>query len=330
MYLKKDVRTETRRVAESEITLPVFHICPSFSHQNLECYKNKTIHKHRVKSHCHNSRKPKLHCLKYFSTKQSVAVSCGEKELIPTCVSANADGSLKTTATSSINIFVASDKVEVFLDTQEVAKSAKEVMLENPLDLHGDSGEYYISMQKRITERMPSPYPSNCSDGEGIDNFFTKSYSREACMQTCFLKRLFYNCGSVYDRWQKFVTPDLEVDPNINSSMSDTEVSNCLKNYTEEATLTATKCGCPLACNETKISMQMSYTERHYGGYDLFVKYNPFEVTHVREIPEYPIEQFVADIGGLAGLVAGMSVISILEIIICAILTLFIKFRCLK
>ena len=85
--------------------------------------------------------------------------------------------------------------------------------------------------------------------------------------------------------------------------MKEKDVIACLKGFdlNDKINVTASKCGCPLACKETKITSQISYRDRHTGyGYDLSIKYEPFEYTHVKEIPEYPIEQFFADLGGLA------------------------------
>ena len=331
-YLNKDVRTETRSVEQSEMTLPVFHVCPDFMNYNLHCYNNKSIYDRTIgyeKRKCFQFVEPKLHCLRYTNNKQSIKIPCGEKQLIQGCVSANADGSMKATVNTFINIYIDSDLVNVFLDNQDNVLDAKEVTLENMLDFHfhRESGEYYVTLHPRITERQPYPYPSNCSNGEGIDNFFTKIYSREACVQSCLLKRLFYKCGVVYDRWRKFVSPGMSIDPGITANISENDALLCMRDFelTDEMNVTASSCGCPLACNDTKISTQISYRERYISGYDLYIKFNPFEITHVREIPEYPIEQFVADIGGLAGLVAGMSVISILEIIICVVLLVLVK-----
>ena len=333
-YLKKDVRTETRNVAQSEITLPVFHICADFINYNLYCHNNRSVFKkiHNKHVECLQLYEPKPHCLQYTNNKQSVDIPCGEKRIIPGCISANADGSLKTTASTYINIFIESDLVSVFVDDQKEAQSSKEVILEHSLNLYRESGEYDIILHKRVTERRPYPYPSNCSNGDGIDNFFTKSYSMETCVQSCLLKRLFYKCGTVYDRWKQFVTSDMKVNSSLVSPLSEEQVMSCFRDFElrDKMNITASTCRCPLACNETHISSQITHRDRYFGGYELFIKYYPFEVTHVKEIPEYPIEHFLADIGGLAGLVAGMSVISVLEIIVCLGVALFVKCKCFQ
>ena len=66
-----------------------------------------------------------------------------------------------------------------------------------------NTGVYEVELQKKIYDRLPSPYPSNCSDGDGIENFFTKRYSEEACQQSCQLRKIYPKCGAVFDRWAK-------------------------------------------------------------------------------------------------------------------------------
>ena len=103
-------------------------------------------------------------CLTYANNKQSTKISCGEKTIIPWCLSANVDESIKLTPIGYINIFVSSYMVNVFTDSQVDAKVAKEVLIENSLNLHRQSGDYDLTLYQRVIERKPYPYPSNCSN----------------------------------------------------------------------------------------------------------------------------------------------------------------------
>ena len=92
------------------------------------------------------------------------------------------------------------------------------------------------------------------------------------------------------------------------------ETVKCIKEIYQAKTSNST-CICPIACHEIRTFTRISHQDAYL--FQITFSYNPLEVVHAREIPEYPLEQFIADFGGLAGLVAGMSIISLLEIIIC-------------
>ena len=66
-------------------------------------------------------------------------------------------------------------------------------------------------------------------------------------------------------------------------------------------------------------------------------KYIKFEInvasniiTNVTEIATYPSTKFLPDIGGLLGLFSGMSVLSIIELIVCLALSIVTAFQKVK
>ena len=64
-----------------------------------------------------------------------------------------------------------------------------------------------LSIDETITKRrLPHPYPSNCTFGKGIENFFSTSYDQQSCIQSCFMRQMFHECHAVVDRWKPFMT----------------------------------------------------------------------------------------------------------------------------
>ena len=169
-------------------------------------------------------------------------------------------------------------------------------------------------MQKKIIKRQPSPYPSNCSDGKGIENLFTSTYSIEACMQSCYLRQMLKECGVVIDRWQRYIKPGEAHQEQIKNKTDD-QIKDCLDHFINYrySNKSDTHCYCPLPCRETRLQLHVNLGRPNLLYRFEFYHY-PFEITHETEVPEYPIEQFVADLGGLTGLLCGMSMLSILEI----------------
>ena len=183
---------------------------------------------------------------------------------------------------------------------------------------------YRVAIQKKQIERQPLPYPSNCSHGENIDNFFTTTYSREACIQSCNLKKMLRLCGTVVDRWKQFAESELKLYESIRNKQTEKEIRHCLKRFLYFPNTTDLQCDCPFACKETRSDLSVNLGRESIYAYVFQFRHYPLETTLVKEIPDYPIEKFLADIGGLVGLLCGMSILSLLEIVITVLISIVV------
>ena len=304
--------------------MPLIHICVDYSKYSLECYKNKSLYyKWSEESYCTQVPDPVIQCNVNPAFGDKIPISCDKDTLIPGCTTINIKKTLQVRADKKIIIYAFNEILDIFFDDHDDLENTKDVLQGKRMHIYYP-GEYKVELQKKIYNRLPSPYPSNCTYGHGVENFFAKRYSEEACLQSCQLRKMYLKCGAVFDRWSKFVTPNLKRERRNNQSIGYGQTAQCIKSVYEDANDTYLSCNCPRACHEIRTPMQISSRERHF--YEIMFSYHPFEVEHVTEYPEYPLEQFIADFGGLVGLVAGMSVMSLLEIIICLIIGLFTKF----
>ena len=51
--------------------------------------------------------------------------------------------------------------------------------------------------------------------------------------------------------------------------------------------------------------------------WQIYVRFKNHRVTHIQEIPAYTIPELLAELGGILGLLTGMSVLTIVELLAC-------------
>ena len=90
------------------------------------------------------------------------------------------------------------------------------------------------------------------------------------------------------------------------------------------------KCGRP--CQETNYNAQIKETDTDRNTIILTFYFEKLQFTSSTEIASYDNTRFLADIGGIVGLLVGMSMLSVVEVSICVglfvvdlILTLMLK-----
>ena len=77
----------------------------------------------------------------------------------------------------------------------------------------------------------------------------------------------------------------------------------------------------PLTCKETVYKARIKKTFDKKDSYAMLTIYfDKLEIEKVTESPAYDSTRFMADIGGLVGLLMGMSLLSVVEVIICVVL----------
>ncbi|XP_048876279.1 amiloride-sensitive sodium channel subunit gamma-like [Brienomyrus brachyistius] len=202
--------------------------------------------------------------------------------------------------------------------------------------------------------RLKHPYGSNCTDGEGITNYYHdlygSKYTREACKRSCAQYSIMDDCGCSH--WEFAVPPGMNY-PKCNLSSSTTR--RCLELYEYKFSLDMLPCHCPLQCKEELFDLTVSGSQWPATAYlDKFssnlrnkgeqlraiadnqqkirdnllkvvVYYQKMNYEHISEEPSITDIDLFSNVGGLVGLWVGVSLCTLaefLEIVINVVLTM--------
>ena len=66
-----------------------------------------------------------------------------------------------------------------------------------------------IKFDKTEIKRLPSPFPSNCTNGKGAD-IFPGKYSRRACIESNNFVEMYKKCGDTLDYVRQFIPEDIK------------------------------------------------------------------------------------------------------------------------
>ena len=177
-------------------------------------------------------------------------------------------------------------------------------------------GFYNIQLQKEVTKRQPPPYISNCSEnGAGTENLLKQRYTRRNCYDSCRVRRLYSKCGAVLDHMENFNTSDMS--SNVGEK-SESELRECLDEHwhlDQHVDLPPKGCDCPYPCNDIIYKQQVQKVIDSKNNWHFFVRYSERSITHITQTPLYTIPNALSNLGGFMGLLAGLSVLSLAEII---------------
>ncbi|XP_040180394.1 amiloride-sensitive sodium channel subunit gamma-2-like [Rana temporaria] len=217
-----------------------------------------------------------------------------------------------------------------------------------------------IGMMKVLINRLKSPYASQCTEGDGIKNFYRDvygaGYTREACKRTCAQMNIIENCGCSH--WEFACPKDLGF-PKCN--LSNNLIRDCVKLYEFKFAHDELNCHCPLQCKEEMYELTVSGSQwpssafienfakelREWGGQmkdiadnpvlirDNFVKvvvyFKQLNFEMIEEEPSMTEINLISNMGGLVGLWVGFSVCTLAEFfeLFLDVLLLFIR-RCMR
>ena len=85
-----------------------------------------------------------------------------------------------------------------------------------------------IAVEKVVTNRQPSPYPSNCKNEQVTEEVrFPGVYTHQNCLASCLLRAMYVNCGDVITpKFGRYLPQSLRDAPRPNYTAD--EVSTCL------------------------------------------------------------------------------------------------------
>ena len=204
--------------------------------------------------------------------------------------------------------------------------------------IHGVKfGSYQIVVTGiEMINRLPSPYRSDCTNGEGGLNVFPGPYTRRKCAISIIFKNVLRHCDNVPDHWRKFVKPYFEREWDENyGNRSHKNVFKCMvyhyySYFPFEDKVDLAKC--PLPCKEISVeirteALRIYNVEKLKNGYSNFhVKHQSKRITEITEVPVYTSDNFFSDVGSWLGLLVGMSFLSIVELITFAFATAHERF----
>ena len=328
-YIAFDIRTEIRFHKPSAITLPTIVLClESTFLENINRYESKSP---SCTGHCRNQVKNSL--VRYqISGKIVIARDLGQN-----CHVINEDGALRiagkiesvTARFEMLDNNHSNDSVVIYFTTAEEFKANKEPHFISQYG-HGTRLEYIgkawkIMLDKTKITRLPKPYISNCTNIHAGNNRFSTMYSRFSCQERCLFNTMYEQCGDVPNIFKKYLFQPVRAFNN----KTHTTRQDCLKRIVSSALSGhLPRCVCPLPCDETLTEvarMDMIKIPTPNNSWKVIFCNANDEVTHIREVPDYPLEEFLGALGGILGLALGPSMLSIIELLVYFAFTLLSK-----
>ena len=205
-YIKYDVRTEIRVSTSKNISLPALTVCYRLCEfcdfdfpTDIACYKNKS-----------SDGTP---CLTENTLihKTLYSIPTGyltPHPLRPNCITINRHGNFTTLSLETSETYqlytIAFDHslrhVHVYAyvhDQDDMVGFIKPEPISTVIQYPQDKDLELEFTEKQYLNRLPSPYPSNCSYGQHNENLLPAPYTEGNCLYTCVLKRLISKCGTL-------------------------------------------------------------------------------------------------------------------------------------
>ena len=177
-------------------------------------------------------------------------------------------------------------------------------------------GQTDVELYREDIKRLPVPYSSNCTNHKGP--------CKSLCMQSCYARHILNECGAVGNFWKNYIPPEM-VHAHHNSNKTDQEIRNCLQDFIH-GFLPDCKCNTP--CEETVfkatvkkvMAVPFNVPKKYRKASQITVFFKELKVKKITQLPAYDATHFMADVGGLLGLLAGMSALSVFEVLACLVL----------
>jgi len=225
---------------------------------------------------------------------------------------------------------------------------AVEIIIQSPLEypftesesVFGKVGHLsQIDIRKTEIQRLKSPYPSNCTDGEGVSILYPGKYTTLNCMESCIAYTSAKECKAVVFH----SLPYIPRGSGMRGLVSDQDLQCYLRAYQSLIDSDFTSCKCRLPCHETMFRKSTSYSQwpatadlpfykkifskslglNMSSLSDDFVRRNFLKVSvffgdmtyrRITEVRQYPLEGLISDIGGQMGIWLGASMFSVIEL----------------
>ena len=325
-YFAFDIRTEIRLEEKTKIKLPAITFClESTFDMNVYCHGNQSI----GRKTCNRFRKrvTEFWNLSNPSTNLWEPVDSAGQD----CYIYNGNGSIelsgkKEYVTIRINTWTqtVNDGLIIDFTDPEELKARKEMVYLSEINTKKrlGPGSYDLYLKKTKTTRLPSPYPTNCTD-EANANVFSSKYTKASCQESCAVHRMNKHCGDVIDKFKNYAnkSSNASLDPKYSS------VRECLEDMVRETqTQSPSDCTCNLQCHETTYRTSVKKWSDNQNFWIFYIYYEDSQVETVSQVQAYSLGDFLGALGGILGLCIGMSILSGVQIIIFCIVFVMSRF----
>lgn len=176
---------------------------------------------------------------------------------------------------------------------------------------------YELRIAKTVMKRLPSPYPSKCTDKKPND-IFPGKYTRRTCLESINYVNMFKKCGDVLDHHKEYIPADIVRQYKRNETIKN--IMSCVHKFSK--TQVEMTDDCPFPCEEMELQTMASFHEMsgkkdgENSIYRVDIQYqNVDSYRVVEEKMLFSWDQVIGEVGGLLGLVIGASFISFIEIL---------------
>ncbi|XP_033099022.1 acid-sensing ion channel 4-A-like [Anneissia japonica] len=184
--------------------------------------------------------------------------------------------------------------------------------------------ESHIGMRRTKVMNLGHPYKSNCR----TKPLKYSQYSVQACNYECYVDHVVKTCGCQDYRM-----------PGDARRCSAYESITCVNNASSDFINKERKCDCPTACTVNIYNVRVSSTywpsthvteikgitdvEARKNYMDVKIYFEELSLEEIQQIPAYGFEALLGDIGGIMGLLCGMSLTTVFEFLdffLCAVI----------
>ena len=197
--------------------------------------------------------------------------------------------------------------------------------------------------RKKIFHRLPHPYPSNCISRASNENLLGGRYTLNKCKESCAILNQLHACNATLDHWKRYITNretpskstndcyQSEQGGKVPNSDCIKKTRECLRNtlhfFNQGVASCFNECYGSPSCYEEMVDTTMTKRGDPVNTIFHLIFSAGNTITNITEIPVYPANKFITDIGGWLGLFSGMSVLSVAEIIIFIVLSVIAFIR---
>ena len=331
-YLHHNVDSKVSIETKTKLQLPMLFICGTHAKHYLATFNNceSTESKSYDEKICKELKMKCPHfCRKTYDphTGADGDVVCN-KELLGQCITVNSNGQLFQTPTRPAGVF--SQEIQknhlplwVYVKTPGSVELIPRSWFQfSRINIHGD---YHVILEKTSIKRLPYPYSNpSCIVQESEEalsrNIFIGNYTLDKCLTTCYTLSQLKTCGTTHTTYRaQLRNPDsfkhLFEDKNVS------EINHCMNDRFNDTTNVYEECRvkCTIPCVENSYRVSLRYeppSNATSSRINIYFYYQEMKETVVEQRPSLSISTLVANFGGQLGLMAGVSAISIVELMI--------------
>ena len=324
-YMAYDIRTEVRMTAVENITLPTMTLC-SMGPQEMIAkglyWKNISLAPNipqKTNTTSSNQTKALIHFV-----RGPAAMHVLPHSNFPTCIIINSRLNMTSSTPFSESFIYFGPQIEMLYlyvhNRNDISFSLRNM---NPTAIIEVGMNEILFKNKRIFYRLKHPYPSDCKDASDKWNEVGENYSVNKCKDKCAIEQQMKECNTTLDIWQHYIqnlTKSIKSPNQCTKGLCDLKIRKCLR----DSLLSPNHCTCRPSCYEEIVDTVMNKAISNDGtNRNIKLKFVADNIlTTITEVPAYPSNKFITDIGGWLGLFSGMSILSVAEIIIFLMLSI--------